>query len=156
MAEVLEVLKYIGIGFLVIVFSVFCVVDYIKKTERTKHRHVQFGVVAQLARALDLHSRGRGFNSLQLHRERKITSSSFSARQKAPLVRSECVALALNARASCYGTFVNERRNATTPVLSRGSSQYLRKYLNWVRVLAFQARCCGFKSRLPLRGSYLC
>jgi len=40
MAEVLEVLKYIGIGFLVIVFSVFCVVDYIKKTERTKHRHV--------------------------------------------------------------------------------------------------------------------
>lgn len=56
----------------------------------------------------------------------------FSARQKAPLVTSECVALATNARASCYGTFVNERRNATTPVLSRGSSKYLRRYLNWL------------------------
>lgn len=39
MAEVLEVLKYIGIGFLVIGFSALCVVDYIKKTERMKHHH---------------------------------------------------------------------------------------------------------------------
>ncbi len=39
MADVLEVLKYIGVGFLVIGFSAFCIYDYAKKIERTKHRH---------------------------------------------------------------------------------------------------------------------
>ena len=39
MAEVLEVLKYLSIGALVIGFSALCVYDYIKKIEKAKHRH---------------------------------------------------------------------------------------------------------------------
>lgn len=35
MADVLEVLKYVGVGLLVVGFIALCVVDYVRKVERT-------------------------------------------------------------------------------------------------------------------------